>query len=58
MKQEDSLEGSLIRVLFAAELEFPKIPQKVPRRYPDYLNMLGVNYAINGCSSLRTTPGA
>ena len=29
MKQKGSLEGSLVRVLFAAELEFPKI--LVPR---------------------------
>ena len=29
MKQKDSLEGSLVRVLFAADLEFQNIP--VPR---------------------------
>ena len=28
-KRQDSREGSLVRVLFAAELEFPRIP--VPR---------------------------
>ena len=94
-KQKDILKGSLVRALFAAQLEFPKIlipslPQntsnvstestgKTKQLYDLYDQLLGaliylhltvlilicfelimsvVNYAINGCSYLRTTPGA
>ena len=93
MKRKGSLEGSLVRVLFAVELEFLKIlvprltqnisnvknesTRKSKQLYYLWLNswspdislcycsdinlffiMSGVNCAINGCSSSRTTPGA
>ena len=41
-KQKDSLEGSLDRVLFAAELEFPKI--LVPR-LPQHTLNVNTDYA-------------
>ena len=68
-KRKDSLEGSLVRVLFVAELEFPKIlVPSLPQNTSNVIGALihldfivvifmrGVNYVINGCSFLRTTP--
>ena len=35
-KQKDSLKGTLDRVLFAAKLEFPKIPEpRIPQNTPN-----------------------
>ena len=47
-KQKDSLEGSLDRVLFAAELEFPKI--LVPR-LPQHKSNVNIKYAAESAQN-------
>ena len=67
-KRKDRLEGSLVRVLFAVELEFSKILAVTLSQNASNVNITPENQtnciiyaklaAIHGCSSSRKIPGA